>query len=52
MDEYNDTLNKIGDAILAWADPDTRFSGYTDGWFLTDFASAFNIALAYVLFVG
>jgi hypothetical protein len=28
-DEYNAKLASIGDALLAWADPEQRFSGYT-----------------------
>lgn len=51
MDEYTAALESIGDSILLWADPEGQFTGYTKGWFLTDFPSAFNIALAYFLFV-
>merc|ERR1719183_98427 len=47
----NEQLNAFGDSIIKWADPDDRFNGYTDGWWLTDFASAFKVAAAYVLFV-
>mmetsp|Transcript_26485 Transcript_26485/g.56758 ORF Transcript_26485/g.56758 Transcript_26485/m.56758 type:complete len:270 (+) Transcript_26485:77-886(+) len=48
---YASTLNYVGDSILLWFDPEGQFGGYTKGWWLTDFASAFTIALAYVLFV-
>mmetsp|Transcript_4318 Transcript_4318/g.6209 ORF Transcript_4318/g.6209 Transcript_4318/m.6209 type:complete len:278 (+) Transcript_4318:79-912(+) len=51
LDNYVETLNNVGDKILAWADPDTKFSGFTEGWPLTDFASAFTIATAYLAFV-
>lgn len=50
-DDYVDKLNTIGDAILDWADPENKFRGHTEGWPLSDFASAFNIALAYFVFV-
>lgn len=48
---YVETLSVAGDAILLWADPETKFRGYTEGWPLTDFPTAFNIALAYFAFV-
>jgi hypothetical protein len=44
-------LNVLGDDIIAWADPDSAFGGYTKGWPLMDFASAFSIAVVYFLFV-
>lgn len=30
MDTYISTLNSVGDSILEWADPDTKFRGYTE----------------------
>ena len=47
----SDTLEPIGDSILAWADPEKQFRGHTEGWFLTDFTSAATIAAVYVGFV-
>lgn len=49
--EYEEQITNIGDAILKWADEDQNFRGYTEGWPLTDFTTAFNIALAYLGFV-
>jgi len=51
MDAYFETIDKIGDAILNWVDPEKVTLGYTEGWFLTDFRSAGSIALAYLAFV-
>jgi len=51
MEEYTATLDSIGDSLILWADPESLFTGHTKGWFMTDFPSAFNIALAYLLFV-
>jgi len=51
MEAYTATLESIGDYIITVADPDDQFGGFTKGWWLTDFPSAFNIALAYLLFV-
>jgi hypothetical protein len=50
-EEYTQQLESIGESILTWADPEKQFRGYTEGWPLTDFPTAFNIALGYVLFV-
>jgi len=47
----SDTLEPIGDSILEWADPESQFRGYTEGWFLTDFTSAATVAAVYVGFV-
>lgn len=47
----SDTLEPIGDSILAWADSEKQFRGYTEGWFLTDFTSAATVASVYVGFV-
>lgn len=30
MDTYIATLNRVGDSIVAWADPDNKYTGYTD----------------------
>jgi hypothetical protein len=30
MDNYVDTLNSVGESIVAWADPDTQFTGFTN----------------------
>jgi hypothetical protein len=30
MDSYIKTLNKVGESIIAWADPETKFTGHTD----------------------
>uniref|UniRef100_A0A7S2UR25 Elongation of fatty acids protein n=1 Tax=Attheya septentrionalis TaxID=420275 RepID=A0A7S2UR25_9STRA len=51
MDTYVSTMDAVGESILSWADPDSKFRGYTDGWFLTDFTSAITIAIVYVVFV-
>jgi hypothetical protein len=51
MDTYMERLDTIGSSILNWADADSKFRGYTEGWPLTDFSTAFNIALAYFAFV-
>lgn len=51
MEAYSAALNSIGDVIIQWADPENKFGGYTKGFWMTDFASAFTVALAYVLFV-
>jgi len=51
MDSYIATLNNYGDQIIAWADPGTKFGGFTQGWPLTDFATAITIAIAYLAFV-
>jgi elongation of very long chain fatty acids protein 4 len=51
MEAYHATLESIGDSILTWSDADKNFRGYTEGWPLTDFPTAFNIALAYAAFV-
>lgn len=50
-ESYMESLDGIGESILLWADPENRFVGYTRGWPLTDFSTAFNIALAYFMFV-
>lgn len=52
MDAYTATLEYIGDSIIGWADPDQQFTGFTKGWWLTDFPSAFNIVVAYLSFVA
>jgi len=44
-------MDSIGDAVLTWADPESKFRGYTEGWPLTDFRTAATIAIAYVMFV-
>lgn len=49
---YISTLDSVGDSLVKWADPEGQFTGYTKDWPLTDFATAFNIALAYLLFVA
>lgn len=46
-----EVLNSIGDSIISWADPEEKFSGYTDGWPMTDFSTALSVAVAYFLFV-
>jgi len=51
MEAYTATLEFIGDSILKATDPDDQFGGFTKGWWLTDFPSAFTVALLYVLFV-
>jgi len=51
MEAYTSVLNSVGDAIISWADPEGKFGGHTKGWWMTDFASAFSIALVYVTFV-
>mmetsp|Transcript_49546 Transcript_49546/g.73824 ORF Transcript_49546/g.73824 Transcript_49546/m.73824 type:complete len:277 (-) Transcript_49546:281-1111(-) len=51
MDNYVSTLNNVGESILTWADPENKYRGYTEGWPLTDFPTAFTIAAAYVAFV-
>eukprot|EP00560_Eucampia_antarctica_P000700 CAMPEP_0197839908 /NCGR_PEP_ID=MMETSP1437-20131217/44929_1 /TAXON_ID=49252 ORGANISM="Eucampia antarctica, Strain CCMP1452" /NCGR_SAMPLE_ID=MMETSP1437 /ASSEMBLY_ACC=CAM_ASM_001096 /LENGTH=279 /DNA_ID=CAMNT_0043449369 /DNA_START=105 /DNA_END=944 /DNA_ORIENTATION=- len=51
MDIYFETVDKIGDAILDWVDPEKVNLGYTEGWWLTDFRTAASIALGYLAFV-
>jgi hypothetical protein len=51
MEAYNSVMDKIGQAIIDWSDPNGNFRGDRDGWFLCDFRSAGTIALAYVAFV-
>jgi len=51
MDNYVATLDKVGEAILAWADPENKYRGYTESWPLTDFSTAISIAGAYLAFV-
>uniref|UniRef100_A0A7R9ZHM8 Elongation of fatty acids protein n=1 Tax=Pseudictyota dubia TaxID=2749911 RepID=A0A7R9ZHM8_9STRA len=51
MSAYVETMDSIGESILSWADPEGKFRGHTEGWFLTDFSSAGTVALAYVAFV-
>jgi elongation of very long chain fatty acids protein 4 len=51
MGGYNDALDSVGESILTWADPNRDFRGHTEGWFLTDFSAAINIATVYVAFV-
>jgi hypothetical protein len=51
FEAYTEQLNKVGEAILDWADPQHLYRGYTEGWPLTDFPTAFSIALAYFAFV-
>jgi len=51
MEAYFEAMNKIGDAIVAWADPTLKTSGFTKGWAFTDFGTAITIALVYLTFV-
>ena len=51
MEAYNSFMDKVGDAIVDWADPDGSFRGARDDWWLCDFRSAGTIALVYVAFV-
>ena len=51
IEQYNDAMDKVGDAIINWSDPDGNFRGDREGWFLCDFRSAGTIALIYVAFV-
>jgi len=44
-------LDSVGDSIIEWSDPETKFSGFTKGWAFTDFSTAIIIAVVYVLFV-
>jgi hypothetical protein len=30
MDTYVSTMDAVGESILSWADPDSKFRGYTD----------------------
>lgn len=30
MDTYYSTLDSIGDSIVEWTDPESKFRGYTD----------------------
>lgn len=52
MDAYFSAMDSIGDAIIAWSDPDNNFRGETADWWLCDFRSAGTIALVYLAFVG
>jgi elongation of very long chain fatty acids protein 4 len=51
MEVYTRTLESVGESILGWADPENNFRGYTEGWPMTDFPTAFNCAVAYLVFV-
>mmetsp|Transcript_20542 Transcript_20542/g.29697 ORF Transcript_20542/g.29697 Transcript_20542/m.29697 type:complete len:275 (+) Transcript_20542:79-903(+) len=51
MDNYIATLDSVGEAILQWSDPENKYRGYTEGWPLTSFSTAFSIAAAYLAFV-
>lgn len=51
MDAFLETMDSIGESVLTWSDPERQFSGYTEGWFLTDFRTAGTIAMIYVAFV-
>jgi len=51
MDAYISTMDKIGNAILQFSDPENKFTGFTKGWAFTEFHTAISIALAYVAFV-
>jgi len=48
---YSATLASWEKSILDWADPDNVFRGMNKGWFLSEFETAFTIALGYFLFV-
>lgn len=52
MEAYTATLEATGDYLVELFDPNGQYSGHTKGWWLTDFPSAFNVALAYLTFVG
>ena len=30
MDKYTETLDKVGEAILTWADPENKYRGHTE----------------------
>jgi hypothetical protein len=30
MDSYVETLNNVGESIIAWADPESKYRGHTD----------------------
>lgn len=51
MDTYISTMDKIGDIILDFADPENTFTGLTKGWAFTEFHTAISIALGYLAFV-
>lgn len=50
MEAYNSFMDKVGEAIINWSDPDGTFR-HNEDWWLCDFRSAITIALAYVAFV-
>lgn len=52
MSDFELALDKIGDAIIAWARPEGwRVSPLTETYPLTDFSTAASIAIAYLCFV-
>lgn len=51
MDAYLNLMDRVGDAILTFVDPDSSFTGYTKGWEFTEFRTAISIAFAYLAFV-
>jgi len=51
MDAYISTMDAVGESILAWADPDSTFTGFTKGWAFTEFSTAISIAFLYLIFV-
>lgn len=52
MDAYISAMDAVGESILAWADPDSKFIGHTKGWAFTEFSTAISIAFLYLIFVA
>ena len=51
LEQYYNFMDKLGEAIIEWSDPENLFRANRDDWWLCDFRSAGTIALAYVAFV-
>ena len=51
LEQYFSFMDKLGEAIIEWSDPESAFRANRDDWWLCDFRSAGTIALTYVAFV-
>jgi len=51
MEGYFEAMDALGETIVAWIDPENKFTGFTKGWAFTEFRTAITIAIVYILFV-
>ena len=42
MDKYVETLDKVGEAILTWADPENKYRGHTEVSFASTCRTKFH----------